>query len=169
MSGEPDLRPATVADLDAIEAVERQAYEFPWTRGNFIDSMAAGHGVWLLSEGPTPSAPLLGYLVAMPGVEEMHLLNITVRPDRWGQGHARRLLAHLVQQCRLAGAHQLWLEVRDSNARARALYARQGFAELGRRKAYYPAAGGRREDAIVMCLPVEPAPAQGGEGAHALV
>jgi ribosomal-protein-alanine N-acetyltransferase len=148
------LQPMTTAQLDAVMAIEVSAYPFPWTRGNFIDSLAAGHPAWLLQDR---SGGLLGYFVAMTGVEEMHLLNITVAPAAQRQGHARVLMAALVSQARDGGAHQLWLEVRLGNAAARAVYARLGFVQVGVRKGYYPAGFGRREDAIVMSLLIEAA------------
>lgn len=156
----------TVSDLDEVLAIEQQAYPFPWTRGNFIDSLAVAHPAWLL-RAPDDGA-LWGYYVAMGGVEEMHLLNITVAPAQQGRGLAWRLLDHLDQQARAGGALQLWLEVRDSNVRARQVYERNGFVAVGHRKAYYPAAQGR-EDAVVMCRALK---AEGvedrGEAGHAV-
>jgi ribosomal-protein-alanine N-acetyltransferase len=90
----------------------------------------------------------------MAGFEEMHLLNLTVAPAWQGRGLARRLLDVLLQRCRDAHAATLWLEVRASNQRARALYRQRGFSEVGLRKGYYPAAHGTREDAVVMSAPV---------------
>jgi ribosomal-protein-alanine N-acetyltransferase len=150
------LRPMTVGDLDTVMAIEQQAYAFPWTRGNMTDSLAAGHPAWLLLGEPNQprrraerQPVCLGYYVAMQGVDELHLLNITVHPEHQGQGWGRTMLSHLGQlACDLA-ARQVWLEVRQSNQRARALYERWGFEAVGRRKAYYPAAG-QREDAVVM-------------------
>ena len=147
---EPQLTKMTLAHLDAVVAVEQAAYEFPWTRGNFIDALAAGHDARVLhSDGQT-----LGYFVAMAGVAEMHLLNLTVAPAAQGRGHARWMLGEIVALCRQHAALQLWLEVRGSNTRARAIYQRFGFADIGRRKGYYPAPHGLREDALVMALPV---------------
>jgi ribosomal-protein-alanine N-acetyltransferase len=137
----------TVADLDAVIEIERAAYPFPWTRGNFIDSMAAGYECRVLRDR---HRTLLGYWVAMPGVDEMHLLNITVAPEHQGQGHARFMLDGVIRHARERGDEQLWLEVRPSNQRARDLYLRYGFKQVGLRKGYYPAALGRREDALVM-------------------
>ena len=154
------LRDMTVADLDEVHAIEQRAYGFPWSRGNFTDSLAASHVARvLLAAGParrrTPSeTALLGYCLAMPGVDEMHLLNITVVPEHQGRGHARQLLADLLQACAVRSAQALWLEVRASNARARQVYARRGFAEVGLRRGYYPAGKATREDAIVMSLPL---------------
>ncbi len=144
----PALRRMLVPDLEAVLAIENQVYEFPWTRGNFIDSLAAGYEAWLLVEG----AVVLGYFLALQGVDEMHLLNISVAPGAQGRGHARRMLDALCQLCRQSGCLQLWLEVRQGNERARHLYRRYGFTEVGQRRAYYPAAEGRREDAVLMSL-----------------
>jgi [ribosomal protein S18]-alanine N-acetyltransferase len=144
----PRLVPMTAARLDEVMAIENIAYDFPWTRGNFIDGLAAGHDAFLLLEGER----LLGYFVAMAGVEEMHLLNLTVAPAEQGRGHARFMLTALVDLCRRQAADQLWLEVRGSNRRAMAVYTRFGFAQIGIRKGYYPAPQGQREDAIVMNL-----------------
>ena len=147
----PVLQPITVTELDAVMAIEVAAYPFPWTRGNFIDSLAAGYHLESLR---TARGEWLGYSVAMAGYAEMHLLNLTVAPPHQGQGHGRLLLDALCARCCAHPAEQLWLEVRESNARAQALYARYGFSAVGRRRSYYPAGPGRREDAIVMSLPI---------------
>ena len=146
-------------DLDAVVAVEARAYSWPWSRGNFIDTLAAGHIAEVLEDR---DAALLGYFVAMTGVDELHLLNVTVAPEWQGRGHGSALLEAVIEHGRQLGLAALWLEVRLSNHRARALYARRGFAEVGLRRAYYPAAGGR-EDAVVMRLALT------GEGPHAVV
>ncbi len=146
-----DAAAMRVPDLTEIIAVERQAYPVPWTHGNFVDSLAAGYPAEVMRG---PRAELLGYWVAMPGVDEMHLLNITVTPAWQGQGLAVAMLDRLVAECGRRGLTQLWLEVRVSNERAREVYRRYGFAEVGKRRAYYPVQEGPREDAILMSLPV---------------
>ncbi|HZE90426.1 MAG TPA: ribosomal protein S18-alanine N-acetyltransferase [Rhizobacter sp.] len=147
------LLPMTVGQLDALLALEREAYPFPWTRGNFVDALAAGYPAQVLYG---VQGQLLGYFVAMDGVEELHLLNITVAPSVQARGHARFMLDELRALCRDQGALQIWLEVRESNARARAVYERYGFAHVGVRRGYYPAARSShpsgREDAVVMSL-----------------
>lgn len=140
-------------DLDAVLAIEASAYPFPWSRGNFIDSLAAGYLAELLCEGPAP----IGYFVAMPGVDELHLLNVTVAPEHQGRGHGQGLLHAVVAHAAQRGLRRVLLEVRRSNQRAQALYRRLGFAEIGQRRGYYPAAtppAQGREDALVMALDV---------------
>lgn len=153
--GPCELLPMTPTHLDAVLAIEAASYDFPWSRGNFVDSLASGYCAEVLYDA---AGRIVGYLVAMAGVDEMHLLNLTVAPDHQGQGHARFMLEALVATCRDRQARQLWLEVRESNARARAIYLQRGFVHVGVRKGYYPAAQDRREDAIVMSLaiPAEP-------------
>ena len=153
---EPASEPLTLvamtsAHLDALMAIESAAYAFPWTRGNFIDSIAAGYSARVLLDA---RGAMLGYFIAMAGVDEMHLLNITVAPAMQSRGHARLMIEALIARCRETAARALWLEVRQSNARARAIYARLGFVQQGVRKGYYPAPLGRREDAIVMSLKI---------------
>jgi len=148
----PQREALTLADLDAVLAVENSVYEFPWTRGNFIDSLAAGYATRLLR---APDGAPCAYVVAMAGVQEMHLLNLTVAPTWQHRGLARGLLDGLVADSRGAGAAWLWLEVRESNRRARDIYRRYGFEAVGWRRGYYPAAAGQREDACVMRLALE--------------
>lgn len=144
---EAGLEPMTEARLDEVLAIERLAYGHPWTRGNFSDSIRTGYHAQLLCAGEQ----LLGYFVAMKGVDEVHLLNITVGPAWHGQGWGRVMLDALAIWSRGQGAQWLWLEVRVSNRRAQHVYQRYGFRKVGERKNYYPADQGR-EDAIVMSL-----------------
>ena len=147
----PEREPMAVADLDTVLAIESAVYEFPWTRGNFIDSLAAGYAAQVLRAA---DGTLCAYNVSMPGVQETHLLNLTVAPAWQHRGLARGLLDVLVADSRTQGALWLWLEVRESNQRARDIYRRYGFAQIGWRRGYYPAAAGQREDACVMRLPL---------------
>jgi [ribosomal protein S18]-alanine N-acetyltransferase len=147
------LLPIAQQDVDAILAVEQAAYPFPWSRANFIDSLAVGHVCRMLCD---PRGAVLGYFILAQGVDEMHLLNLTVAPAAQGHGHGRFLLECLVPLCRQHAARTLWLEVRQGNQRAQRIYERFGFVAVGVRKGYYPAALGRREDAIQMRLTFPP-------------
>ena len=144
-----------LADLDEVLLIENAVYEFPWTRGNFIDSLAAGYAAQVLRDD---GGLLCAYSVAMPGVQEVHLLNLTVAPAMQHRGLARGLLDALVAQARAGDALCLWLEVRESNEHARAIYRRYGFLQVGSRRGYYPAAAGAREDACVMRLALDGRP-----------
>lgn len=138
----------TEHQLDAVAALEQQAHPHPWQRRHFADCLACAYEAQLLIAGDT----LLGYFVAMKGVEEVHLLNITVAPEHQRQGWARVMLEALALWSRGQGAQWLWLEARDSNTRALQVYKAHGFRHVGVRRQYYPAAQGRREDAVVMSL-----------------
>lgn len=161
-AGLPPTRPMVVADLDVVMPVETSAYSHPWTRGNFIDSLAAGYRTLLQCD---TEGGVLAYSVALPGFEETHLLNLTVAPVHQGQGLGSALLAELADWARARGDAALWLEVRPSNVRARTLYQRRGFVEVGLRRHYYPADKGQREDAVVMRLDLQ---AVTGSADHAL-
>lgn len=147
-AGEARFAPMTEDWLDAVLAIEQQAYTHPWTRRNFQDALASGYQAQLLL-GDTE---LLGYFVAMKGVDEVHLLNITVAPVHQHRGWARTMLEALVLWSRGQQAQWLWLEVRVSNLRAFQIYAAHGFRRVGVRKGYYPETAFKREDAIVMSL-----------------
>lgn len=138
--------PMVMADLDAVFAIEQAVYPHPWTRGNFVDSLASGYSAWTLHDGDE----LIGYFLIMLAVDEAHLLNVAVAAGRQGQGLGRYLLDKVAACARGLGAESVLLEVRPSNTRALAVYQRYGFAEIGRRKNYYPAHHGQREEAIVM-------------------
>jgi ribosomal-protein-alanine N-acetyltransferase len=146
----PDARlfPMQPDDLDAVLAIEQTAFSHPWTRGNFADALASGYWAQCLRH----QDELLGYGVAMSGVQETHLLNITVAPARQGQGWAIVLLDALCEWSRNQQAQWLWLEVRQSNQRAMQVYARYGFGRVSLRKDYYPADRHQREHAVVMSL-----------------
>ncbi len=160
------LKKMTIATLDGVMAIERVAYEFPWSRGNFIDALAAGYLVQGLQ---TTAGELVAYMIAMAGVDEWHLLNITVAPDHQGRGHALRLLHELTRHARATGADCVWLEVRPSNVRAREVYARHGYVQVGVRRGYYPGADGQREDALVLRLAVDRPERGDMEDGHGLV
>ena len=147
-SVEAEFQPLSEAGVEAVVAIEAQAYDHPWTRGNFMDSVRAGYQAQLLVAG----SRLLGYFVAMKGVDEVHLLNLTVAPDCQGQGWGRVMLDALALWSRGQGAQWLWLEVRASNQRAQTIYTSHGYRRVGERKGYYPDGQGKREDAVVMSL-----------------
>ncbi|NYZ62290.1 ribosomal protein S18-alanine N-acetyltransferase [Luteimonas deserti] len=139
------LRPMRTQDLDAVMAIERRAYPFPWTRGIFDDCLRAGYPAWVLLGGDG----LVGYGVLSIAAGEAHVLNVCVDPGMQSRGLGRKLFRALIDDATRLGAARVFLEVRPSNPAAIALYHDEGFNEIGRRPRYYPAHDGR-EDAIVM-------------------
>lgn len=134
--------------LEAVIGIEERIYDFPWTLVNFRDSIRAGYSCWVCRSSPQE---LIGYGVMMLAAGEAHLLNLTVDRPFQRMGYGNRLLRHLMNTARSYGAQKVFLEVRPSNVAGLGLYARNGFGQVGTRRDYYPARGGR-EDALVLAL-----------------
>jgi ribosomal-protein-alanine N-acetyltransferase len=144
MSDTINFRRMTEADLDAVLKIEYAAFSHPWTRGIFLDGLKS-YEIWLMFEGEQQ----VGHGVINVIIDEAHLLNITVKPESQGRGLGLRLLEELMKRAYAMNGRECFLEVRASNQSAYRLYERYGFNEIGRRRDYYPVAGGR-EDALVM-------------------
>lgn len=140
-----EFEPMGLRDIDEVLAIEYRVCPFPWGRGNFTDSLASGYHCWVARL----NGELIGYFVVMNAVDEAHLLTISVDTNKQKQGYGARLLQQVMQVARANGARILLLEVRPSNSSALSLYRHFGFQQIGVRKAYYPAVGGR-EDALVL-------------------
>lgn len=139
------LRAMTEGDVETVCAADRAAYEHPWTEGIFRDCLRVGYSCWVGElEGE-----IVAHAAMAVAVGECHILNLCIHPDWQGRGLGRRLLRHLMTFARTRRADSAFLEVRASNSRARALYASEGFCEIGQRPGYYPATKGR-EDAVVL-------------------
>ncbi|MEI6227447.1 MAG: ribosomal protein S18-alanine N-acetyltransferase [Methylophilaceae bacterium] len=141
------LRPMQMEDLDTVMAIEPQIYSHPWTRGNFSDSLNAGHSAWVLVQ----DNKIIGYALLMIVLDEAHLLNLSIAKTYQKQGLGRYLLEHMLEISKKYQAVNMFLEVRASNVSALALYENMGFNEMAVRRNYYPATHGR-EDAILMGL-----------------
>ena len=141
------LRPMSAEDLPTVMAIERQVYRYPWTEGIFRDCLRSGYCCWLGFSGDQ----VVAYGVLSVAAGESNLLNLCVDPGSRRQGVGKLLLSHLLGLAVRHEACVVFLEVRPSNAGAVALYQEAGFAEVGLRADYYPAAKGR-EDAMVMAL-----------------
>ena len=143
----PEFGPMREADLRSVLEIEESLYEFPWTLGNFRDSLRAGYGCWVYRD----DRRLLGYAVLMLAAGEAHLLNLSVAVDAQRRGHGRNMLHNVVRVAREHKAKILFLEVRPTNAVGQRLYIGYGFRQVGVRRGYYPALTGR-EDAWVLAL-----------------
>ena len=144
--GQAALVPMTVADLPEALEIERAVQSFPWTLKNFEDALAAGYEAWVLRQ----DAELLGFCIVMQAPDVAHLLVIAVARAHQRQGYAHQLLAQITRSAQAQSAEGVLLEVRPSNHAALAFYAREGFNQIGVRRAYYPAGRGEREDAYVL-------------------
>lgn len=143
----PAFRPMRREDVLVVMDIERALYPFPWTEGNFRDSLNAGYSCWVCTFG----GHVIGYAVMMLAADEAHVLNIAVAKNWQRQGLGGKLMRHLIGLARGYGANEIFLEVRPSNAAARSLYHGMGFNEIATRRNYYPSHGGR-EDAILMAM-----------------
>lgn len=146
----PRYRRMTAGDLDAVTAIESRIYPYPWTRGNFADSLDAGYHCWIAE----CCGANVGYSVVMIAAGEAHLLNLSVAAEWQRRGLGSELLRFIVKLARDYAAGRIYLEVRPSNRAGRALYARAGFSEIALRRDYYPADYGR-EDALVLALDLQ--------------
>jgi ribosomal-protein-alanine N-acetyltransferase len=126
-----------------VHVIEQSVFADPWTTQDFRDCVSSD-AVFLVAE---TADGIVGYVVALEVVDEGEVLNLAVAPAGRRHGLGRALVEHVLEALGERGALQVYLEVRESNAPARALYAAHGFKEVGRRKEYY-----RRpvEDAIVL-------------------
>jgi len=140
------LRPMTRDDVAEVMRIERSIYPYPWTAGNFIDSLNFCH----LCKVAENDGAMIGYAVLMPALEEAHLLTIGIAAEHQRKGWGNALLEKMMAVARAAGMQRVILEVRPSNTAALALYRKGGFREIGLRRGYYPADNNGREDAIVM-------------------
>jgi len=138
------LRPMRPEDLTAVMAVELSAYTHPWTENIFRDCLRVGYQCWVAEI----DQQLAGYSVMSVAVGEAHILNICIDPARQGQGMGRQLLQRMLHMAGELQADTAYLEVRESNQVAQALYESIGFNQIGQRRGYYPAVGGD-EDALV--------------------
>jgi ribosomal-protein-alanine N-acetyltransferase len=140
------IRPAALADAEALAPLERRCFSDPWSVAAFEELLPLSYIVGLVAE---QDGAISGYLIAREIAGEAEILNLAVVPEIRRAGLGRRLLAAALDQLRSRGAERVWLEVRESNAPAQALYARHGFTTAGRRKRYYRAP---IEDALVLSL-----------------
>ncbi len=139
------LRDMDETDLDAVLRIENEVHAHPWTRGNFSDALRSKYQCKVYED----DGVVRGYAVLMLGVDEAELLDIAIAAQQQRHGLGHQLLKEMMALAQQANRHRVVLEVRASNAAAIGLYRKVGFAEIGLRRGYYPAAG-RREDAILM-------------------
>src|ERR1700744_3979136 len=145
------IRPMTEADVVGVVALERASYQFPWSEGIFRDCLRVGYTCRVV----TSQNRLVGYVVMSVGAGEAHILNLCIDTAYRCQGIGRRMLEYLLDKGAAAGMSEAFLEVRPSNTAAIRLYLSVGFEQVGMRRGYYQAVGGR-EDAAVLKLALGP-------------
>jgi ribosomal-protein-alanine N-acetyltransferase len=140
-----EVRPMHELDIPVVVAIERSSYQFPWSDGIFRDCLRVGYVCRVIDVGGDTG----GYGIMSVGAGEAHILNVCVRKEYRCRGLARKVLAYLLERARSAGMLEAFLEVRPSTTAATRLYHSLGFEQVGIRRGYYQATGGR-EDAAVL-------------------
>src|SRR5579863_9716925 len=143
------IRPMRDSDVPEVVALERASYQFPWSEGIFRDCLRVGYTCRVV----TSDNRVMGYGVMSVGAGEAHILNLCIDAAFRCQGIGRRMLDYLLDRGAAAGMAEAFLEVRPSNTAAIRLYLSLGFDQVGMRRGYYQAVGGR-EDAAVLKLPL---------------
>jgi [ribosomal protein S18]-alanine N-acetyltransferase len=156
-SPELQIRPMRSVDLAEVVAVERASYQFPWSEGIFRDCLRVGYTCRVV----TLERELAAYGVMSLGAGEAHVLNLCVAQAMRCRGIGKRLLRSLLDRALEAGMSEAFLEVRPSNTAAIRLYLGFGFGQVGMRRGYYQAVGGR-EDAAVFRLALRASGASAG-------
>lgn len=137
----------TFTDLDQIYDIEVQVHEYPWGRQIFTDCLRVGYQGYIVRD--TQSAAIRSFALFSSAADECHLLNVATHRDYQKQGLAKALLMECLNRYHDQNIQYCYLEVRESNANAIALYESMGFFRVGIRSQYYPCFDGR-EDALVM-------------------
>ena len=145
---EPEIRLMHELDVPVVVAIERAAYQFPWSDGIFRDCLRVGYICRLIEVG----SDIAGYGIMSIGAGEAHILNVCMRADYRGRGLARKVLLYLIDCARTAGMYEAFLEVRPSNTAAARLYHSLGFEQVGVRRGYYQATNGREDAAVLRRL-----------------
>ena len=139
------VRPAAKADLKQILANERAAFPIPWSENVLAGCLDGDYLCWVLSE----NARVIGHMIILPVLDELHLLNICIHPAHQARGLGQYWLDFLFSYARQNQYRMVLLEVRVSNQKAIGLYRKMGFGEIGLRKGYYKT-NAQKEDALVM-------------------
>jgi ribosomal-protein-alanine N-acetyltransferase len=164
-AAELSFLPMQQADLDDVLKIESVSHVHPWTRGNFSDSLAAGHLAYcirpqahqVVKDFYLDTAVLWAYCILFPAVDELHLLNITVSLHLRNLGLGQRMMAAIEGVAFQQKMPRIILEVRPTNEAALAIYQKLGYEKIGIRKNYYPASPetGGREDALILAKSIK--------------
>jgi len=131
-------------DLNEILDIETASFPAPWTREMFLEEMSNRSARLVVF---AEDRRIVGYMCFWEVLDEAHLMNIAVHPDRRGRGHGKYMMDRLQTLCLKDGLKRIILDVGRRNLPARRLYKKCGFYSIGFRKNYYSSIN---DDAIVM-------------------
>jgi len=143
------IRPASPADIARLAELERICFNDPWSQAGLREMIAATHTIGLVAEA---GRTIIGYAVGRYAADSGEILNLAVAPEHRREGVAAHLIDALLEGLRSREVREVYLEVRESNGPARALYQDKGFTVAGMRRAYYRYP---TEDALVLRLPLD--------------
>lgn len=139
-----EIRKMTAGEVSQVAELEKLCFTLPWSEKSVAGELENPLALWLVAmEGDS----LAGYVGSQTVMDETDMMNLAVAPQFRRQGVGEALVSALVASLKERGSRCLTLEVRDSNEAARALYAKLGFVEIGRRRGYYR---DPREDALIL-------------------
>jgi ribosomal-protein-alanine N-acetyltransferase len=141
------VRPAAATDVPGVVAIEREAFTQPWNRASFVDLVSAPEAIFLVADGQ--DGALAAFAIVYVAADQSELANLAVAKRARGNGLGRHVLEKVMESARARGARHMFLEVRESNAAAQALYTSVGFHAVARRRHYYQEPV---EDALVLRL-----------------
>jgi len=142
IAGALHIRRAVEADVNAMVAIERASFSDPWTASAIASTLRYDHMRVLVAEergelGGDGAGRPLGYVVAMVAGQEAEIADLAVSPDARRRGIGRALIDRLLADLEAEGVESVFLEARESNRGARALYESRAFRGIGRRRGYY--------------------------------
>jgi ribosomal-protein-alanine N-acetyltransferase len=132
------IRDATLDDVEAVVAIERSAFADPWSAKSFRELVGRPEVIFevaVVDEGA--GEVVVAYAIVYVADTDGDLANLATAAIARRKGIGRHLLRHVLRSARARGAHIVFLEVRESNQAARALYESEGFTGVGRRARYY--------------------------------
>jgi len=130
-----NVREMTWDDLDQVMVIEKENFSVPWTEMGFFTYLMREDALFLVAEDEEEQ--VLGYCGVIIAMDEGDITNVSVKKELQGRGIGKALVQEMIERTVARGVHTLFLEVRESNQAAIALYEKQGFERMGIRKKYY--------------------------------
>ena len=128
------IRPMTQNDCEQVAAIEAVSFSMPWSLKAFTDTVEKDNFRYFVAE---EAGEILGYCGFLFVLDEAEIPNVCVKSSARKQGVGKKMMNEMIEEAKKLGISTLFLEVRESNVAARALYKSLGFAEDGIRKNFY--------------------------------